>query len=288
MERRSAAIGWLSARCRAWARGRSRRGDRAAPDAWARAAWSALGIGAIIGAGLFSLTGIAAAENAGPGGNPVLCAGGPRLRVRRPVLQRTGGHGPERRVRLRLCLRIHGRTGGVDHRMGPAAGIRGGGRRGRRIVVVLPAIPAAWLRHRPAARLAAAPAEGGVANLPAAAIIMALSLLLIRGIGESALVNSIIVAVKVSIVLAVIGIGAFYMDTANWHPFIPAQHRHLRRVRLYGRAARGGHRVLRLSRVRRGQHHRGRGEEPATRDADRHPGIARHLHRAVYRRSRWC
>ena len=50
---------------------------------------------------------------------------------------------------------------------------------------------------------------------------MALSLLLIRGVGESALINSIIVAVKVAVVLAVIGIGAFYVDTANWHPFIP-------------------------------------------------------------------
>ena len=43
------------------------RGRRTASSArWGRSAWSRLGIGAIIGAGIFSLTGIAAADNAGP------------------------------------------------------------------------------------------------------------------------------------------------------------------------------------------------------------------------------
>ena len=48
----------------------------------------ALGIGAIIGAGLFSLTGIAAAQNAGPAVTISFDCGGHRLRIRRPVLQR--------------------------------------------------------------------------------------------------------------------------------------------------------------------------------------------------------
>jgi amino acid transporter len=44
----------------------------------------------------------------------------------------------------------------------------------------------------------------------------------VLGIRESARLNNIIVFVKVAIVLAVIAFGFFYVDTANWSPFIPA------------------------------------------------------------------
>lgn len=62
---------------------------------------------------------------------------------------------------------------------------------------------------------------GSYLNLPAIAIIAACTALCYKGIKESALVNTIIVAIKVSIVLAVIVFGAMYVDTANWHPYIP-------------------------------------------------------------------
>ena len=58
-------------------------------------------------------------------------------------------------------------------------------------------------------------------NLPAIAIIVAATALCYKGIKESALVNTIIVAIKVGIVIAVIVFGAFYVNTANWHPYIP-------------------------------------------------------------------
>lgn len=63
----------------------------------------------------------------------------------------------------------------------------------------------------------------GIANLPAAAIVVLMSLLLIRGTKESALFNTIMVAVKVMIVLLVIGIGWAYINPANHSPLVPAR-----------------------------------------------------------------
>ena len=60
-----------------------------------------------------------------------------------------------------------------------------------------------------------------VFNLPAVFVTVAVTTLLIFGVSESATVNSVIVVVKVAVVLIVIGAGAFFIDTANWHPFIP-------------------------------------------------------------------
>jgi APA family basic amino acid/polyamine antiporter len=62
----------------------------------------------------------------------------------------------------------------------------------------------------------------GVMNIPAVIILFLLSMLLIRGTKESALVNSLIVVVKVSIVLMVIALGWGYIDPANHTPLIPA------------------------------------------------------------------
>ncbi|UJX39369.1 amino acid permease [Desulfovibrio sp. JY] len=59
-------------------------------------------------------------------------------------------------------------------------------------------------------------------NLPACLIVLALTAVLIRGIKESATVNAVIVALKILIVLLVIVVGAFYVNPANWVPFVPA------------------------------------------------------------------
>jgi basic amino acid/polyamine antiporter, APA family len=71
---------------------------------------------------------------------------------------------------------------------------------------------------------AGAPHIGGFAiafNLPATLIVTALTILLVRGIRESARFNGIMVVVKVAILLAFIGIGAFFVEPANWTPFAP-------------------------------------------------------------------
>jgi APA family basic amino acid/polyamine antiporter len=62
----------------------------------------------------------------------------------------------------------------------------------------------------------------GIMNLPAVFILLILSALLIRGTQESAVVNSIIVVTKVAIVLMVIFIGWGFMNPANHTPYIPA------------------------------------------------------------------
>jgi APA family basic amino acid/polyamine antiporter len=62
----------------------------------------------------------------------------------------------------------------------------------------------------------------GIMNIPAVFILLLLTLLLIRGTKESAFVNGFIVVLKVSIVLLVIGIGWGFMNPANHTPLIPA------------------------------------------------------------------
>ena len=62
---------------------------------------------------------------------------------------------------------------------------------------------------------------GSIINFPAIFIIVLLTTLLVIGIKESAGFNSVIVAVKVIVILLFIGFGLSYIDTSNWKPFIP-------------------------------------------------------------------
>ncbi len=61
----------------------------------------------------------------------------------------------------------------------------------------------------------------GVMNLPAVFIIVAVSLILIKGTRESALANAIIVALKVSVVLVFVVLGWSYINPDNYVPYIP-------------------------------------------------------------------
>jgi len=62
---------------------------------------------------------------------------------------------------------------------------------------------------------------GAVINLPAALIIALITYVLVRGIKESATFNSIIVFLKISIILVFVGAGIFFIKPSLWHPFIP-------------------------------------------------------------------
>ncbi|HEX2395938.1 MAG TPA: amino acid permease, partial [Bacteroidales bacterium] len=62
---------------------------------------------------------------------------------------------------------------------------------------------------------------GSLINFPAVFIIALLSTLLVIGIKESAGLNNFIVAIKVVVILLFIGFGLSYIDTSNWKPFIP-------------------------------------------------------------------
>lgn len=61
----------------------------------------------------------------------------------------------------------------------------------------------------------------GIFNLPAVIVVIAISLLLIRGTQESSFVNNIIVALKVSVVLIFIALGWAYINPSNYTPYIP-------------------------------------------------------------------
>ncbi len=63
--------------------------------------------------------------------------------------------------------------------------------------------------------------EGALFNLPAALVLLVITTLLVVGIRESATTNAIIVAIKLFVVFFVIGAGAFYVSPENWHPFMP-------------------------------------------------------------------
>jgi basic amino acid/polyamine antiporter, APA family len=63
----------------------------------------------------------------------------------------------------------------------------------------------------------------GVANVPAIFAILAVTGLLVLGVSESARVNNVVVAIKLTVVLAFIAIGFFYIDPANWTPLVPPE-----------------------------------------------------------------
>jgi basic amino acid/polyamine antiporter, APA family len=62
---------------------------------------------------------------------------------------------------------------------------------------------------------------GAIINLPAVLIVAAIGTICYVGIRQSAAFNSLIVAIKVTVVVLFIMFGVFYISPANWHPFIP-------------------------------------------------------------------
>ena len=82
-------------------------------------------------------------------------------------------------------------------------------------------VPWQWCHSPMESHIVDGISQSGIMNVPAVGILLVLSLLLIRGTQESAFVNSIIVVTKVAIVCAVILIGWGFMNEANHTPYIP-------------------------------------------------------------------
>ena len=189
----------------------------------------ALGIGAIIGAGIFSLTGIAAADNAGPAvvlsfmiaalgcGFAGLC-----YSELSGMIPAAGSAYSYAYASLgEMVAWIIGWALTLEYAVGAATvSVSWSGYVTSFLAsfgLALPhALTASPFDLGPTGQL-----DPGIVNLPAMLIIVLVSLLLIRGISESAKVNAAIVALKLAVVLAVIGFGAAYVKPANWHPFIP-------------------------------------------------------------------
>ncbi len=134
-----------------------------------------------------------------------------------------------------------------------------------------------------------------ILDLPAIFVTAAVTMVLLKGIRESATINVVIVALKLAVVLFVIAVGAFYVTPDNWRPFAPFGFGGSASsvTRYSARSARGeplgmlaGAATIFFAyhRVRCGIGARGGGEAPAARSPHRHRGLARHLHHAVRRR----
>ena len=192
----------------------------------------ALGVGAIIGAGLFSLTGIAAAEHAGPAVTlsfilaAVGCAFAGLCYAEFASMIPVAGSAYTYSYATmgEFMAWIIGWDLVLEYALGAAT------------------VGVSWSRyllellnkygiHLPP-NLICSPwetlklgdgtvIEGGIINLPAIFIVSLLSLLLIRGTKESANINNFLVVLKVTVVILFIVLGWQYIDPANYSPYIP-------------------------------------------------------------------
>lgn len=191
-----------------------------------------LGIGAVIGAGLFSITGIAAAQNAGPAIviSFILASIGcmfaglcfSELASMIPV---SGGAYTYTYATLgEFIAWIIGWALILEYAAGAAVVSISWSAyvvsflHGLNIQLPTYLISSPWQPTH----LSDGTEVYGMINLPAVLIVVLLSFLLIVGVDKSAKVNAFLVAIKVAVVLLFIGVGFYYIDYQNYHPFIPA------------------------------------------------------------------
>ncbi len=63
--------------------------------------------------------------------------------------------------------------------------------------------------------------SGSIFNLPAVVIALVITIILVKGIRETANFNTTMVILKLAVIFLVIGVGIFYINPANWKPFAP-------------------------------------------------------------------
>lgn len=181
----------------------------------------ALGVGVIIGAGLFSVTGIVAGEHTGPA---IVIS----FAIAAIVCAFSGLCYAE----FASMLPISGSAYTYSYfTMGELVAWIIGWDLVLEYAVAAMAISISWSRYfcmmmegigcpLPQA-LTACPAEGGCVNLPAMLLVVVLSLILMRGTRGSSRFNDCMVVLKIAVVLTFIGIGLKYVHTDNLTPFIP-------------------------------------------------------------------
>lgn len=192
----------------------------------------ALGIGAIIGAGLFSLTGIAAAEHAGPAVTlsfvlaAVGCAFAGLCYAEFASMIPVAGSAYTYSYATmgEFMAWIIGWDLVLEYALGAATvGVSWSryflellNKFGVHLPHELICSPWETLKLSDGSVI-----EGGIINLPAVLIVSLLSLLLIRGTKESAGLNNFLVILKVSVVILFIVLGWNYINEANYTPYIP-------------------------------------------------------------------
>ncbi len=203
-----------------------------------------LGIGAIIGAGLFTLTGIAAAHNAGPAVvlSFVVAAIGctfagmcySELASMIPVAGSAYTYAYA--TMGEFIAWIIGWDLVLEYAVASAVVAQGWSGYAvsflRDVGLTLPAPLTACPFDM--VTLADGSQVHGIVNIPAVGIIVIISLLLMLGIKESAVVNDVIVVIKLIVVFTFIAVGVHYIKPANYVPFIPPNTGHFGEFGLSG------------------------------------------------------
>lgn len=181
----------------------------------------ALGVGVIIGAGLFSVTGIVAGEHTGPA-----------IVVSFAIAAVACAFAGLCYAEFASMLPISGSAYTYSYfTMGELVAWIIGWDLVLEYAVAAVAVSVSWSRYfcvmlsdlgcaLPAA-YTACPADGGVFNVPAALLVVVLSLILMRGTKGSSRFNDLMVVLKLAVVLAFIGIGLHYVNSDHLTPFIP-------------------------------------------------------------------
>ncbi len=180
-----------------------------------------LGVGAIIGTGIFVLTGIAAATQAGPAivlsfvvaGLACTFAALSYAELSAAIGGCGSAYGYSYAAFGELIAFIIGWDLLLEYAISVAAVANGwAGYLNNALSAIGSGLPDG---------LTKAPSLGGIINLPAAAIILILMFLLIAGVKHSAKANNIMVAVKLVTIAIFITIALFNVNPENWHPFMP-------------------------------------------------------------------
>ena len=181
----------------------------------------ALGVGAIIGAGLFSVTGIVSAEYTGPAITisfiiaAIACSfAGLCYAEFSSMLPIAGSAYTYSYVTMgELIAWIIGWDLVLEYAVGAlVVSISWSGYFRMLMADIGWNVPLEWCT---------CPADGGIMNLPSVCIVIVMSLLLIRGTKDSAVVNAIIVILKLAIVILFIVVGWKYIKSENLTPYIP-------------------------------------------------------------------
>ena len=190
-----------------------------------------LGIGAIIGAGIFVLTGQAAADHAGPAiimsfvfaGVACLFAGLCYAEFASMIPVAGSAYTYAYATMGELLAWIIGWDLILEYSLGAATVAVGWS---GYVVSFLHDFgidfPVAWANpNGPVVDAAGNVLGQGIFNVPAAVIALLVTWLLVVGIKESASANATVVLIKVAVVLLFIAFGAAYVNADNWTPFIP-------------------------------------------------------------------
>jgi basic amino acid/polyamine antiporter, APA family len=190
----------------------------------------ALGIGAIIGAGLFVRTAAAIAERAGPSVTIAFIVAGIGCAFAglcyaefASVIPIAGSAYTYSYVTMgELVAWIIGWDLILEYAVGAATVAIAWSEYFNKVLQYFGLNVSYQWSHSPFETMQGAAGVHGIMNIPAVFILFVLSLLLVRGTQESAWVNNLIVITKVAIVILVIVIGWGFMNPANHTPYIPA------------------------------------------------------------------